>query len=233
MDTTTTAPRPRIRPSLASAARELQRIAAMQTAFLTDRELDAMGDRAGWLIGYAVKTRSLTLGDVCTKLSMGQIRSELFDVEVLVDSALADLSSLVHIPDRTRGDPSPGPLFDDALATNGVRASGRKRPIQDRDADGCLSLLSGETACPQPRSDQRLVAAHHRFDQRALAIICRYPMAGGETRHEVAPEVAQTPSGGRCWQRHDSPRGPSRIRTPTIRLRWRRRWNGLTARSPG
>src|SRR5271165_2730096 len=169
MDTTTTAPRPRIRPSLASAARELQRIAAMQTAFLTDRELDAMGDRAGWLIGYAVKTRSLTLGDVCTKLSMGQIRSELFDVEVLVDSALADLSSLVHIPDGTRGDPSPGPLFDDALATNGVRASGRKRPIQDRDADGCLSLLSGETACPQPRSDQRLVAAHRRFDQRALA----------------------------------------------------------------
>ena len=101
-----------------------------------------------------------------------KIRSELFDVEVLVDSALADLSSLVHIPDGTRGDPSPGPLFDDALATNGVRASGRKRPIQDRDADGCLSLLSGETACPQPRSDQRLVAAHRRFDERPLSIVC-------------------------------------------------------------
>ncbi len=42
--------------------------------------------------------------------------------------------------------------------------------FKDRHADGSLCLLRGETACAQPRSDQRLVAAHGRFDERELAI---------------------------------------------------------------
>src|SRR5208282_3196733 len=75
---------------------------------------------------------------------------------------------------RTEGEVTPArePLCDDALATNGDRASCLKHPIQNRDADGCLGLLGGEAACSQPRSDQCLVSAHRRFDQRALAIIC-------------------------------------------------------------
>ena len=54
-----------------------------------------------------------------------------------------------------------------------MRAGGR-HPIQERNADGHLGLLGGEAACSQPRSDQRLVAAHRCFGQRALAIICCY-----------------------------------------------------------
>src|SRR5208282_2681483 len=68
---------------------------------------------------------------------------------------------------RTEGEVTPArePLCDDALATNGDRASCLKHPIQNRDADGCLGLLGGEAACSQPRSDQCLVSAHRRFDQ--------------------------------------------------------------------
>jgi hypothetical protein len=62
----------------------------------------------------------------------------------------------------------PEPLCDDALATNGVRASGRQHLDQDRNTDGCLSLLGDETACPRPRSDQRLVAAHRRSTNERL-----------------------------------------------------------------
>ena len=43
--------------------------------------------------------------------------------------------------------------------------------IKDRHADGSLPLLRRETACAQPRPDQSLVAAHRRFDERALAIL--------------------------------------------------------------
>jgi hypothetical protein len=39
-----------------------------------------------------------------------------------------------------------------------------------RPAASIRFLLHGETACAQPRPDQRLVAAHRRFDERALAI---------------------------------------------------------------
>jgi hypothetical protein len=63
-------------------------------------------------------------------------------------------------------------LCDHALATYGFRASGRQHLVQHHYADSCLSLLRGEAARSQPRSDQRLVATHRRFDQRALAIIC-------------------------------------------------------------
>ena len=52
--------------------------------------------------------------------------------------------ALVHMQDWARNEPHPDLLRDDARATDGVRASGRPHPIQDRYADGCLSLLLGE-----------------------------------------------------------------------------------------
>ena len=74
--------------------------------------------------------------------------------------------------DGTRNDPAPDLLCEDAHATDGVRASSRQHLVQYPYADGCFGLLRGEAACSQPRSDQRLVAAHRRFDQRPFAIIC-------------------------------------------------------------
>jgi hypothetical protein len=54
------------------------------------------------------------------------------------------------------------PLCDDAHPADRVRASGRQHPVQHRDANGCLCLLSVETTCSQPGSGYRLVAAHRR-----------------------------------------------------------------------
>jgi len=45
----------------------------------------------------------------------------------------------VHSADGARDDPSPEPLFDAAIATDGLRASGRQHPVQDRHADGSLT----------------------------------------------------------------------------------------------
>jgi len=59
--------------------------------------------------------------------------------------------------------PNPQSLCDDRLATDGIRAPGRQHPVQHRHADGRLSLLGGEAAGSQTRSDQRLVATHCRF----------------------------------------------------------------------
>jgi hypothetical protein len=63
-------------------------------------------------------------------------------------------------------------LSDHALATHRFRMPGRQHLVQDRDADGCFSLLGSKTACSQPRSDQSLVSPHRRFNERALTIIC-------------------------------------------------------------
>ncbi|HEX3990317.1 MAG TPA: hypothetical protein VHX39_04005, partial [Acetobacteraceae bacterium] len=41
-------------------------------------------------------------------------------------------TALVHLANRRRDYPSPGPLCDDALATDGFRASGRQHSVQDR-----------------------------------------------------------------------------------------------------
>jgi hypothetical protein len=79
-------------------------------------------------------------------------------------------TALVHLPEGGRSGASSEPLCDDPPETDRFRAPGRQHPIKDRHADGRLCLLSGETACAQPRADQRLVAAHRRFDERALAI---------------------------------------------------------------
>jgi len=67
--------------------------------------------------------------------------------------------------------PNPRLLCDDRLATDGIWASGRQRPVQHRHADGSLGLLGGEAAGPQPGSDQRLVATHCRFYWRTLAVV--------------------------------------------------------------
>jgi hypothetical protein len=77
--------------------------------------------------------------------------------------------ALVRLPDGVRDDPSPNPSGDYARATDGSRASGRQHPVQDHHANRTFSLLGGEAACPQPRSDQRLVATHRRFNLRTLA----------------------------------------------------------------
>ena len=79
-------------------------------------------------------------------------------------------SALVHLPHGGQDGPNPKPLCDVPVAADRVRASGRQHPVQHRHADGCLGLLSREAACAQSRSDQRLVAAHRRFDQRALTV---------------------------------------------------------------
>ena len=55
----------------------------------------------------------------------------------------------MHLADGARDDPSPNPLFDAAIAADEFRASGRQHPVQNRHADGGLSLLGSETACSQ------------------------------------------------------------------------------------
>jgi len=71
--------------------------------------------------------------------------------------------ALVHSVDGGRDDPSPGPLCDDPLATDGFRASCPQHPVQDGHANDSLGLLGSEAAGSQPWSNQRFVAAHCCF----------------------------------------------------------------------
>lgn len=57
-----------------------------------------------------------------------------------------------------------------SLTTNGLRACGGEHAIEHRHADRCFGLLGIGMACLQARSDERLVAAHRRFDQGPPAI---------------------------------------------------------------
>src|SRR5215213_11934261 len=50
------------------------------------------------------------------------------------------------LENEERDGPNPSPLCDDPLVPDGVRASSRQHPVQDRHADGSLGLLSSETA---------------------------------------------------------------------------------------
>src|ERR1700759_348246 len=59
--------------------------------------------------------------------------------------------------------PKPNLLCDDRLATDGIGASDRQHPVQDRHADDSLVLLGSEAAGPQTWSDQRLVPTHCCF----------------------------------------------------------------------
>src|ERR1700676_2795742 len=103
------------------------------------------------------------------------------------------------------------PLYNDAHPTDGIRASGSQHLVQHRDADGYLGLLSLETACSQPGSDQRLVAANRRFDRRALAIICcLLPSQSSLFRDHLEMPVTlcertwfTTEHGRRAWRNHD------------------------------
>ncbi len=83
--------------------------------------------------------------------------------------------ALVHLVGGGRDDPSPEPLCDDWLTPDGFRASSRQHSVQNRHADGSLGLLGSEAAGSQPWSDQRLVTARCRVDQRALTIIRPQP----------------------------------------------------------
>jgi hypothetical protein len=77
----------------------------------------------------------------------------------------------MHSANGGRDDPSPEPLCDDALTTDGFRTSGRQHLARDRHIDRSFGLLGGKAAGSQPRFGQRLVATHRRFDQRPLAIV--------------------------------------------------------------
>ena len=63
-----------------------------------------------------------------------------------------------------------GPLSDDRLAPDGLRASGRQHPVQHRHADRSRGLLGRKAAGSQPRFDQRLVATHCRFYETTLIV---------------------------------------------------------------
>jgi hypothetical protein len=55
--------------------------------------------------------------------------------------------ALVHFLSCERNDPGPIPLCDDPCPADGMRAPGLEHPVQHRDADDRLGLLSVETAC--------------------------------------------------------------------------------------
>ena len=103
------------------------------------------------------------------------------------------------------------PLCDDPHSTDGIRASGRQHPIKRRDTNGRLGLLSVETSSSQSGSNQRLVTAHCRFDQRALAMVC-CPLPGQSSLfrdHREVPVTLRelirfsTQYRGRAWWDYD------------------------------
>src|SRR3954447_7611383 len=81
--------------------------------------------------------------------------------------------ALVHLRLEGKTPPNPRPLSASRLAPDGFRASGRQHPVQDRHTNGRFGLLGHKSTGSQPRSDQRLVAAHCRFDERPLAVSSR------------------------------------------------------------
>src|SRR3954462_1234731 len=81
--------------------------------------------------------------------------------------------ALVHLRLEGKTPPNPRPLSASRLAPDGFRASGRQHPVQDRHTNGRFGLLGHKSTGSQPRSDQRLVATHCRFDERPLAVSSR------------------------------------------------------------
>jgi len=77
-------------------------------------------------------------------------------------------AALVHLVDGGRDDPSPGPLCDDPLATDGFRASCEQHPVQDGHADGSLGLLGSEAAGSQPWSVVARIGSNIFNDLRAV-----------------------------------------------------------------
>ena len=89
--------------SLASATRELRKIADTDTSDLPDFELAALGDRARWLVNFASTNRCLSLADVVEKMDAARISSDLFDTDAVLDSAVADLRELIANDPRPVG----------------------------------------------------------------------------------------------------------------------------------
>src|SRR3954469_25542011 len=88
-------------------------------------------------------------------------------------TARSPKAALVHWRLEGKPPPNPRPLSASRLAPDGFRASGRQHPVQDRHTNGRFGLLGHKSTGSQPRSDQRLVAAHCRFDERPLAVSSR------------------------------------------------------------
>jgi hypothetical protein len=59
------------------------------------------------------------------------------------------------------------------LTADGLRACGVQHAVEDRHADRRFGVLSIGMARLQARADERLVAAHRRFDQGSPAITAR------------------------------------------------------------
>jgi len=142
-----------------------------------DRELrPALGRRGG----HAGTAGPLAHGlpHPCRARTMRDIRDTMANSLVVVGRCIEEQlqRALVHLAAGGRDGPSPELLCDGPLNADRVRASSRQHPVQHRHADGSLGLLGREAACPQPGSDQRLVATHGRFHQRALAVVgCGLP----------------------------------------------------------
>jgi hypothetical protein len=128
----------------------------------------ALHQPEAWRMGQRITSRSALTEDYDLSAGTQAVPRPVYRCSVSLPPHVA----LVHFRDGARSQPSLELLRGGALATNRVRATNRQHLVQNSSAAGCLSLLGGEAACSQPRSDQCLVSAHRRFDQRALAIIC-------------------------------------------------------------
>jgi hypothetical protein len=103
---------------------------------------------------------------------------------------LRSAGALVHSTDEERVGPQTNLLCDDRLATDGIGASGRQHPVQDRHPDGSLgvSLRRGPRlkSIVSASADQVIFlailvrAALRRFAMRPRAIL------RGNVRHHVA-----------------------------------------------
>src|SRR5450759_2328541 len=57
--------------------------------------------------------------------------------------------------------------------TDGIRTTGLKHAIQNRDADGGFGLLTWKGPCPKLRANNPFVSTHRGFRERAAAIAGR------------------------------------------------------------
>ena len=94
------APPPRICPSVAAAAAELNALLTTldQRSDITDADLDSIGRRGEVLIDQIASTRSVSLSDVLTKLDTSRRLSarELWETRGMTDSAITDLRTLAR-----------------------------------------------------------------------------------------------------------------------------------------
>lgn len=89
--------------------------------------------------------------------------------------------------------------------TNGFRASSAHHPVKHRHADGHFGLLGHRMTGPQPRAEDRLVAAHRGLDLRAL-LIAGGALPGQSSRALDASQMMSHGVGGPVSQLHRAPR---------------------------